>query len=155
MNAGEVRIVDYAPEHRDAFRRLNEEWIMQLFQMEEADRALLESPEAEIIEPGGYIFIALLHEKPVGTCALVRMDTETFELAKMAVAPEARGNGIGRLLGQAAIARARAAGAMRIFLESNRKLLPALELYRQLGFREFTGPPSPYARADIQMELRL
>ena len=34
-------------------------------------------------------------------------------------------------------------------------LTPAINLYRKLGFVRVVGPPSPYARCNIRMELRL
>jgi GNAT superfamily N-acetyltransferase len=83
------------------------------------------------------------------------MEDGGFELAKMAVAPGAKGKGIGLLLGQACIDKARALGAGRVYLESNTKLRPAISLYHKLGFRKIAGPPSPYERCNIQMELRL
>ena len=77
----------------------------------------------------------------------------SFELAKMAVSPTAQGLGIGWLLGQACIERARSLGVRRLYLESNTRLKPAISLYHKLGFRKVAGPPSPYERCDIQMEL--
>jgi GNAT superfamily N-acetyltransferase len=83
------------------------------------------------------------------------MDKDEFELAKMAVAPKAQGLGIGYLVGKACIDKARSVGARRIYLESNTTLKPAIQLYHKLGFRKVTGPPSPYERSNIQMELPL
>jgi len=73
----------------------------------------------------------------------------------MAVTENARGKNIGRLLGEAVINKARQIGAKKIYLESNTVLEPAINLYRKLGFRKVTGPPSPYTRCNIQMELLL
>ncbi len=56
----------------------------------------------------------------------------------------------------AAVERAKAAGAPRLYLETNSGLAPALALYRSFGFAEISpAEPSPYARADVVMELRL
>jgi putative acetyltransferase len=44
----------------------------------------------------------------------------------------------------------------RLYLETNSALAPALALYRSFGFQEIRPEtPSPYARADVIMELRL
>jgi len=51
--------------------------------------------------------------------------------------------------------KAKALGAKKLFLESNRILTPALSLYQKLGFVEMVGATSPYERSDIQMELIL
>lgn len=151
-----VAVVDYEPRYREAFRALNEAWIRQYFRLEPADVKVLEAPEEYILAPGGHILVALDGAEPVGVCALIRHSALVYELAKMAVAPAWQGRGVGRALGEAAIRQARAGGAGRLFLESNTKLLPALALYRRLGFVEVKGgPPSPYQRSDIRMELAL
>jgi N-acetylglutamate synthase-like GNAT family acetyltransferase len=150
-----VEIVDYQPQYKEIFKQLNEEWITTWFKMEEADYKSLDHPEEYILDKGGYILFALYNGEPVGTCALIKMDQHTFELAKMAVSPQAKGKGIGELLGKAIINKAKQAGATRIYLESNTILKPALSLYAKLGFKKITGPPSPYERANIQMELSL
>ena len=53
------RIVDYSPEYRDAFRKLNLEWIERFFAVEESDRTMLGDPEGTIIDRGGFVFVAL------------------------------------------------------------------------------------------------
>ena len=148
-----VTIVKFDSRHQSAFRQLNEEWITKYFQMEESDHKALDHPVEYIINRGGYIFMALYKEEPVGTCALIRMDDDGYELAKMAVSPKAQGLGIGFLLGKACIEQARSAGSWRVYLESNTLLKPAINLYYKLGFRKTAGPPSPYERSNIQMEL--
>ncbi len=91
-----------------------------------------------------------------GTCAVIRHDADTYELAKMAVAPAARGRGHGDRLVEAAIAYARGAGARRLMLVSNSRLGPALTLYRKHGFRDVPlDPANGYSRADVQLELSL
>jgi DNA-binding MarR family transcriptional regulator/N-acetylglutamate synthase-like GNAT family acetyltransferase len=149
----QVQIVDYAPAHQPAFRRLNEEWITKYFRMEENDYKALNHPQEYILDKGGYIYIALYNDEAVGACALVPMPDGGFELAKMAVSPKAQGLGIGYLIGKACIDKARALGAPRVYLESNTTLKAAINLYYKLGFRKAAGPPSPYERANIQMEL--
>lgn len=150
-----VILVDYKPEYRKAFKDLNEEWITRYFKMEESDHKALDHPEEYIIDKGGHIFIALYNDEAVGACALIKMDDTKFELAKMAVSPRVQGKSIGTLLGVACIEKAKELGADTLFLESNTRLKPAITLYRKLGFEKITGPPSPYERANIQMELKL
>jgi DNA-binding MarR family transcriptional regulator/N-acetylglutamate synthase-like GNAT family acetyltransferase len=150
-----IQIVDFIPAYQAAFRQLNEEWITTWFRMEEGDYKALDHPREYILEKGGHIFMALYKGEPVGTCSLIRMEDGNFELAKMGVSPKIQGLGIGYLLGRACIEKARALGARRVYLESNTRLKPAINLYHKLGFRKVTGPPSPYERCDIQMELVL
>jgi DNA-binding MarR family transcriptional regulator len=153
--SGQVEIVDYTPDMQPAFRRLNEEWITKYFRMEESDYKALDHPKEYILDKGGHIFMALYKGEAVGACAIIPMDDGGFELAKMAVSPTAQGLGIGFLIGQACIEKARALGARRVYLESNTTLKPAINLYHKLGFRKVAGPPSPYERCNIQMELVL
>jgi len=151
-----IRIIDFTPEYAKAFRDLNEAWISQYFRMEPADYKALDHPQTYIIDGGGAILVALQDNLAVGTCALINMhDGKGFELAKMAVATNMHGKGIGLLLGKAAIGRAREMGAARLYLESNTILKPAISLYEKLGFRKIAGVPSPYERSNIQMELWL
>ncbi|MBS0032059.1 bifunctional helix-turn-helix transcriptional regulator/GNAT family N-acetyltransferase [Chitinophaga sp. 22321] len=155
--SGSVQIIDYTPAYKTAFKALNEEWIATWFKMEETDYKSLDNPEGYILEKGGHIFVALYHGEPVGVCALIKMDDPDYdyELAKMAVSPKAQGKSIGWLLGQAIVQKAKALGARNIYLESNTILKPAIRLYEKLGFKKVAGRPTPYERANIQMELLL
>lgn len=151
----DVELLEYAAEYADAFRDLNYHWINKHFQVEESDRAMLEEPDKYIVGKGGYIVIAKLRGEVIGTCALVRQDANRVELAKMAVADEGKGKGIGYLLGQHCIAKARELNFKELFLESNTRLVPAINLYKKLGFTRVVGEPSPYERCNIQMQLML
>jgi len=150
-----VRVVQYGPRHRDAFRDLNVAWISRYFAVEDADLKVLNDPEGTIVAPGGAILMAEMGSEIVGTVALLRVAPDGFELAKMAVTPAAQGRGIGALLGHAAIERARQLKAGWIELLSNTSLAPALGLYRKLGFVEVPLGATDYRRADIRMILRL
>ena len=154
----EVAIRSFDPDYAAAFRSLNVAWIEHYFKMEDADRQALDDPAVKIIAPGGEVLFAvsLGREQVIGTCALIRLDDENAELAKMAVSEEAKGKQVGLLLGESIIDRAKDRGFHTLVLESNRKLTPAISLYRKLGFVEKPFPhPSEYSRADIYMELSL
>lgn len=151
----QVEIVGYLPEYHDDFKRLNYAWIEAYFKLEELDHQALNHPDEKILKPGGHILMARFNGEIVGTCALLKMSDDIYELAKMTVAEHARGNNIGWLLGQAAIAKARDLGAKKLYLESNTILKPAINLYQKLGFERIVGEHSPYERCNIQMELQL
>jgi len=153
--SNDVKIIPYQPEHKAAFKKLNEDWITQYFKMEDFDYKYLDHPEENILNKGGYIFMAIYKGEPVGTCAIVTMDDTKYELAKMGVAPNAKGKGIGYLLGLACAQKAKELGATKLYLESNTLLKPAISLYNKLGFKKITGDPSPYERSNIQMEMDL
>ena len=153
-------IREFRPDDGPAFRRLNEAWIQQFFELEDNDRLTLGNPQETIIDTGGEVLIAEAagSGEAVGCCALVAHGENEFELVKMAVATDWQGRGVGRLLLEAAIEKARARGARRIYLESNTKLLPALHLYESFGFRALpapAAPPTKYKRVDVWMELLL
>lgn len=146
------------PADAAAFAALNEAWIVQHFTLEAKDRATLADPFGTYVAPGGDVLVARDGEQVLGCVALEPEGAGVFELSKMAVDPAAQGQGLGRRLLEAAIARARELGATSLFLGSNTKLAPAVHLYEALGFthvpREDIGP-MPYDRANVFMRLEL
>ena len=143
---------------RVEFRNLNEEWIKRHFKLEAKDAETLSDPQRSVIERGGRILIATIGGQSVGCCALLRINEVEFEVAKMAVANEHQGRGIGRRLLDAVIEEARRLGANRLYLETNSVLKAAIRLYESVGFRHLDPallPPSPYDRVDVYMELKL
>jgi len=154
--AAAIRIRGYQPGDAAPFRALNEEWIEAYFSMEDPDREVLGDPERFILRDGGRILMAVDGNRAVGCCALVAEGGGVYELVKMAVTPAYRGRGLGRRLLVEAIRVAREIGARRVWLGSNRKLAEALHLYEAMGFRPCAPPhASPYARADVFMEMEL
>lgn len=149
----EVTILVYAPELAMHFKQLNIAWIEKYFKVEEHDSEQLDNPEQYIINTGGEILFAEYEGKIVGTCALIKTGDAEYELAKMAVAVDLQGKQIGKKLGLSAINWSKKAGAKRLWLESNRILTTAINLYLKLGFVEIPVTCTPYARADIRMEI--
>ncbi len=142
----------------NAFRVLNEEWIRHHFALEEKDSRTLNDPRAQIIDKGGNVFVADLAGVCVGCVALLAYDEGEFELSKMAVAPQHRGQGIGRRLIEYTLQQARLQGARRVFLGSNSVLANAVHLYETLGFRHVPPEQLPhmgYKRADVYMTFDL
>jgi putative acetyltransferase len=126
--------------------------------MEAKDKESLADPQSSILNAGGRIFLATIEQQCIGCCALLRLCDEEFEVAKMAVAPAYQGSGIGRNLLQTVVQVARSAGARRLYLETNHILTPAIRLYQSIGFKPVPPSrivPSPYARADVCMEMIL
>jgi ribosomal protein S18 acetylase RimI-like enzyme len=151
-----VEITDLAPAQAGDFRRLNEQWLEELFRVEDADRAVLDDPLGTVVARGGAVLVATASGRVVGTVALLRRGAEMVELAKMAVAPGSRRRGIGSRLAEAALARARALGARRVVLLTSPKLTAANALYRSLGFVKCgrgSAPLPRYTRASFAMEL--
>jgi ribosomal protein S18 acetylase RimI-like enzyme len=149
-----IRIVDYQPEHQPWFEKLNRNWIEKYFTMEPLDFMILQHPEKHIINNGGAIIMAFYHTEVAGTVALKFVDHGVYELTKMGVDAKFQGKKIGWALADAAIEKARKLSASKIILYSNTILVPAISLYRKLGFKEMPLD-SPYKRGNIKMELAL
>jgi putative acetyltransferase len=153
--APQAEVIGFEPQYAADFKRLNVDWISRYFVVEPHDLEQLDDPQYHIIEPGGHILLACVGDQVAGTVAMVADGPTRFELAKMAVDDAFKGYGIGRKLGEAALAWARQRGATTVWLQSNRRLTPALQLYEHLGFREVPLSAGEYSRADIQMEVLL
>lgn len=115
----------------------------------------MDNPKEMVIDRGGHILFVKYNNAIVGTCALVNFGDGKYELSKMAIDTSVQGLGLGKKLGNAVIERAKELNANLVFLESNTKLKPAINLYRKLGFKEIPREDSPYDRANIYMELEL
>ena len=154
----EIMIREMAtPQDAAAFRALNEQWISEHFALEDEDRRQLDDPDAAIVRPGGQVLVAESEGAIVGCVALRPAGDAVYELSKMAVAPAARGRGVGRQVLQAAVARAAALGASSLFLGSSTKLPDAVHLYEAVGFVHVAPEQLglPYDRADVFMQLSL
>lgn len=81
----------------------------------------------------------------LGAVFLVRQDDRTARLRMLYVEPEGRGLGIGRILVDACVAFARAAGYSRITLWTNDVLVAARRLYVATGFRLVAADPPALA----------
>jgi putative acetyltransferase len=151
-----IVVVSYDEDYRPEFEELNRQWIETYFTLEPADREILSDPRGKILEKGGQVFFVLEHGHVKGTCAVLRETPEECEIAKMAVAPSARGRGFGDLLMEACIAFAKASGARRAVIVSNTALQPAIRLYRKHGFVQVPLAADPrYERGNIRLELEL
>jgi predicted dehydrogenase/GNAT superfamily N-acetyltransferase len=150
-----IRIIDWSPEHQQAWKDLNIAWISHDFEVEDIDVETLSFPEKYFIRDGGAVLLAEKAGEIIGTVALQPFGAGHFELAKMTVAASARGLKIGEKLCIAAIQRARQLGARRVFLYSNTKAFQAINLYFKLGFRVVPLDSQDFKRANIQMELML
>lgn len=139
------------------FYELNIEWLKTYFYVEPFDEEVLSKPETYIINKGGHIFFAKGKHKILGTVALMPTDNPlVFELTKMAVLPNQRGQKIGQHLLQYCIDFAKGNQFEALMLYSATKLENAIYIYRKYGFIELPlESDCPYVRSDIKMELKL
>ena len=87
---------------------------------------------------------------------MVATEPGIFELAKMSVEIFFQGKGVGRILINASIEFARSKGASEIFLITNNKLIPALNLYKSSGFNlDLDYDDNRYERGNTKMKLDL
>ena len=130
-----LTILEYSDALAPAFGDINAQWIEAMYQMEQADRDVLNDPRGRIIDKGGDIlFVEADGLGVVGACALQKTGEGQYELTKMGVLERARGRKVGEFLLKAMIARAERLGAKRLYLLSNRKSAAAIHLYEKFGF---------------------
>ena len=146
-------IIGYQDIHRDIFRDLNVEWLDLYHLKEDRDLEMLNEPRETILNQGGYIYLAQINRRIVGSAALIKEHHGVYELAKMAVATDFRRMGISKLLLDACLDQARKLNASKVMLFSNHQLKAALGLYEKYGFRYIPVEDSPFQTADIKMEL--
>lgn len=150
-----IDIIPFSINNKEAIKTLNLEWLQKYFKVEPKDELVLSNPIEEIINKGGKVYYAQHLDEIVGTVSLLKIDTTTFELSKMAVTVKAQGLGIGRQLIEFCIEEAQKHGIKKLILYSNRQLKSALHLYESFGFKEIPVESGVYERADIKMELLL
>jgi putative acetyltransferase len=154
----DVIVRTFRPGDEEDFQKLNEAWIEEYFRIEDKDRQTLSDPCSYVLAPGGQIFIALRNDEAVGCCALLAMGDGSWEVAKMGVSKKERGHGVGRRLLDYAIEYAKAHSCRRLYIETNSALVNAIYLYESVGFHHIPPErikPSPYARANVFLEMML
>lgn len=151
-----IKIVPFESIHAAAFKQLNLEWLEAYELFEPADLKYLDNPQSNILEQGGRILMAITDNSVIGTCAIIIETSDTAELAKLAVSPDAQGKGVGRMLARESIKEASKMGFKKIFLVSNKKLNRAIQLYESFGFKHMPIPKDTiYKTADVYMELQI
>lgn len=111
----------------------------------------LASLPGKYASPEGRLYLALDANQAVGCAALRRIDIGVCELKRLYVRPSHRGRGIGRQLALEAVKDAQEIGYGRMRLDTLPSMLPALDLYRALGFK----PIKPYNNNPVDGALFL
>lgn len=99
----------------------------------------LEGLPGDYAPPGGVLLMALCRGGAAGCGALRRFTGPLCEMKRLFIRKEFRGLGIGRMICEALIMRARAMGYRCMRLDTLPTMSAAIGLYRTLGFREI--PP--------------
>lgn len=150
-----VEIIEFEEGYIEDLRKLTYEWIEKYFYIEPEDEAFLNHPGEKVLGSGGHIFLAKYGDQVIGTVALFKISQDTFELAKLAVTEKYQGLKVGKKLMDHCLKVARQEGVQRIILDTNRKLVAAVALYRKFGFKEVPIGANKYIEVDLKMELAL
>jgi ribosomal protein S18 acetylase RimI-like enzyme len=150
-----IQIVEYRKEYQRFFEAFNKAWIEKYFWLEEVDQYVLQNPEQAILQKGGAILIAKYNGLVAGVVALKKVSKDVYEFTKMAVEESFRRKGIAEALSHAAFDKAKELGADKVILYSQTALVPAITMYRKLGFKEVPMEKGVYKRSDIKMEIEL
>ena len=149
----EIKIVDYRPEHQQYFEKFNRVWIEELFEMEPMDEWVLTNPDQAILKPGGAILMAEYDGVIAGTVGLRKVDEDTYEFTKMAVDKNFRRRGVAEAITYASFRKAKALGARKVILYSNKLNAGAIKLYEKIGFRHVEVENTVYKRANVKMVI--
>jgi len=153
FNFSKIAIIPFDLQYKKDFYDLNVAWLQKYFYVEPYDEKVLSNPEAYILNPGGFIFMAKYNHEIVGVVALINQKT-FFELSKMAVSPKYQGLKIGRKLLEFCVDFAKKQQWESITLYSHRSLETAINLYQKIGFKEIPVEKDVhYKRANIKMLL--
>lgn len=105
----------------------------------------LEDLDAFYFSRGGGFLVAVDDDATVvGSCGVVPIEGATWELRKMYLRADARGQGLGKRLLAHALDFVRGHGGKRVELETASVLVEAIALYTRAGFRPL--PRSPDAK---------
>jgi ribosomal protein S18 acetylase RimI-like enzyme len=131
--------------HLDAIRFLFKEYAQSIgidLCFQAFDEELLHLP-GDYESPRGALVIAMVDDQLAGCCALRPLDavdyTNACEMKRLYVRPAFRGLGIGRLLAEDILERAKIADYGCILLDTLDDMESARALYEELGFEEI--PP--------------
>jgi putative acetyltransferase len=103
--------------------------------------------QEQVADGDGAFVIVYVDGEAVGCGAVRRIDGEHAEIKRMFVAPEFRGQGLGRAIVEALEGEARRLGVSRVVLETGTRLPRAIALYESAGyariplFGEYTASP--------------
>ena len=150
-----VTIVSFDEEYSSIFYELNKLWIEESWLLEKSDKFDLLNPKESIIDKGGEIFFALIDGNVIGTVAMIRSADRIYELAKMTVDINYRGNGVANKLMDQCLDYAINNNAQQIYLITNDTLVIARNLYDKYGFKEVKLDSDKYLRGNVKMVLNL
>ena len=152
----EIKFREFTAKDSEQFKALNIEWLKKYFEVEPIDERVLCNPRSEILDSGGFIFMAEIKDEVIGTFAFIKKRNQIYEFTKMAIDPKFRNKGYGNILMQFAISFAKKYRWNKIILYSNTILKNSIHLYFKYDFIEVPMEADViYSRGNIKMELDL
>ena len=94
----EIKFREFTAKDSEQFKALNIEWLKKYFEVEPIDERVLCNPRSEILDSGGFIFMAEIKDEVIGTFAFIKKRNQIYEFSKMAIDPKFRNKGYGRVL---------------------------------------------------------
>ncbi|WP_420128980.1 GNAT family N-acetyltransferase [Longimicrobium sp.] len=146
MDTDGLRIRDARPDERDAIRAITRQAYEQYASIMEPDAwaGLSGAIDAGLEAEGADRIVAERDGRLLGCVALFPPAADAYpgetgpaswpELRLLAVAPEARGQGVGQALVEECARRARRLGASELGLHTSRSMGAAMRMYRRMGF---------------------
>jgi GNAT superfamily N-acetyltransferase len=119
---------------------LNFELCFQNFEKEISDLS------AQYSEPTGCIILCYENDKPIGCVGLRKFAEDVCEMKRLYLRKEAHGKGIGRVLANKIIEKAKELGYKKMQLDTIETMKEAIALYKSMGFKEI----SPYRFNPVQ-----
>jgi putative acetyltransferase len=133
-------------EYKDS---LNFDLCFQKFHEEIADLSLQYS------EPTGCIILCYENEKSIGCVALRKFAEGICEMKRLYLRKEARGKGVGRILAEGIVEKAKEFGYKKMQLDTIETMKEAISLYKSMGFKEISSYRFNPVKGVIYMELEL
>ncbi len=136
------------PEDTDTIRQL-----MRDYERDMGEKMCLDGFEEELAtlpgpyrRPGGLIVLGYLQQVAVACGCIRPLADRTCEMKRLYVAPEARGQGIGRAIVRRLLREARLQGYTEMKLDTLERMEPAIKLYEDMGFQRCAAyHPRPIA----------
>lgn len=150
-----MEIIQYIPEYKNDFIRLNTSWIEKYFSIEQEDLDTLNNIDY-LLENGAMIFFAVENGAVLATSMALPVDKDNWEICKLASDERYQGKGAGSAVFKACMDYAIDNNAKKLILVSNSILKPALQIYKNFGFKEIpVDSMHNYQRGDIQFEYTI